>query len=70
MSQGGHAIPPEHIRRRYPSSMANIKAYIQAFESAHIYDNSDHYKWVAGFRDGTLHRMDPNIPAWLRAYIP
>ena len=49
--------------------MGNIKRHIQAFESAHIYDNSDNYKWAADFREGSIHRVDPNIPAWLRAYI-
>ena len=66
---GGHAIPLDHIRRRYPKSMANLKAHIQAFESAHIYDNSDHYKWVAAFREGVIHRVSSDIPAWLRSHI-
>lgn len=66
---GGHAIPADHIRRRYDRSMANIKPHIQAFESAHIYDNTDHYKWVAAFREGNIHRVDSNVPAWLRSHI-
>ena len=66
---GGHAIPLEDIRRRYPRSMNNIKAFINAFESAHIYDNSDHYKWIAGFRNGLVHNTSQNIPDWLKPYI-
>lgn len=49
--------------------MENIKPHIEVFESAHIYDNSDEYKPAADFREGRLHRLDPNIPAWLRAFV-
>lgn len=67
---GGHNIPGEDIQRRYPRSLANLKDYIAAFESAHIYDNSDHYRWVAGYRDGMIHKVSSNIPGWLRHYLP
>ena len=69
VGRGGHAIPREDIERRYPKSMGNIKRHIAAFESAHIYDNSDRYKWAADFREGMPHRLDSNLPNWLRSYL-
>ncbi len=67
---GGHAIPLVDVKRRYPRSLNNLKLYIKAFESAHIYDNSDHYKWIAAYRNGLIHKSANNIPNWLKAYLP
>jgi len=47
---GGHAIPLRMLSVATLWSMNNIKVFINAFESAHIYDNSEHYKWVAGLQ--------------------
>lgn len=69
VSLGGHDIPIEDIHRRYPKSMSNIKEFINSFDSAHIYDNTDHYDWMASFRKGLAHRVSPNIPDWLKRYI-
>lgn len=66
---GGHPIDAKDIERRYPRSMANLKSFIRLFESSHIYDNSDHYRWVAGFREGVLHNKSKNVPDWLKKYI-
>jgi len=66
---GGHPIPLDHVQRRYPKSMNNIKSFISVFESAHIYNNSDHYQWIAGFRNGIIHNSIPNIPDWLKRFI-
>jgi predicted ABC-type ATPase len=70
VSLGGHAIPLEDVKRRYPRSLNNLKRYIKAFESAHIYDNSEHYKWVAAYRNGHIHKIANDTPAWLRVYLP
>ena len=69
VSLGGHIIPKADIERRYPRSMHNIKAFVKTFESAHIYDNSDHYKWIAAFRDGLVHKTTQDIPDWLKPFI-
>ena len=49
--------------------MGNIKAFIKESESAHIYDNSDHYKIIATFRSGMIYRRIDNIPVWLESFI-
>lgn len=69
VAMGGHSIPIEDIKRRYPRSMKNIKAHIQEFESAHIYDNSEHYRWVAAYRNGAVHKLALDVPSWLKPYI-
>ncbi|MGF1461892.1 MAG: AAA family ATPase [Maricaulaceae bacterium] len=67
---GGHAIPTNDIARRYPRSLANLKAHIKAFESAHIYDNSQRYQWVADYRNGMIHKASQAMPQWIKQYLP
>lgn len=66
---GGHNIPVEDIKRRYPKSIANIKDHVKAFENAYLYDNSDSYSWVASYRHGSLYRSS-SIPDWLARQLP
>lgn len=67
---GGHAIPLDDVARRYPRSLNNLKAHIQSFESAHIYDNSVRYQWVCDYRDGLIHKVSRQMPEWIRPYLP
>ncbi|PCI47122.1 MAG: Zeta toxin family protein [Oceanobacter sp.] len=67
---GGHAIPIADIVRRYPRSLANLQAHIKAFESAHIYDNSQRYQWIADYRNGMIHKTSQAIPKWIEHYLP
>lgn len=68
VSEGGHHISIDDIQRRYPKSLQNLKSHIQLCDLVYIYDNSDHYKLVAGYRDNHLHRQI-DIPAWLMKYL-
>lgn len=67
---GGHDIPSADLQRRYYRSLENIKSFIKIFESAHIYDNSEHYRWVAGYRNGMIHNVSSNVPRWMLTYLP
>ena len=67
---GGHSIPVNDIRRRYPRSLTNLKEHIKVFESAHIYDNSHDYQWVCDYRNGLLHKTSNSMPSWIQAYLP
>lgn len=40
VAHGGHYIPPEVVRRRYPRSLEGLKSAFQIVESAVILDNS------------------------------
>ena len=65
VAKGGHDIPLEDIFRRHPKSLDNLKSYIKAFNVAHIYDNRVDRQWVAGYRNGLLHKKAQSIPSWL-----
>ena len=42
VSQGGHSIPEDVIRRRYPASIRNTRDfYLPVADEAETYDNSD-----------------------------
>ncbi len=42
VQEGGHAVPPEIVRRRFRSGLANMKQfYLPLADEASIYDNSD-----------------------------
>jgi predicted ABC-type ATPase len=68
VAEGGHDIPDADIQRRYLRSFRNLKRHLQISDLTYIYDNSDHYRRVASFRNGLIHRQD-NIPAWLAPYL-
>lgn len=65
VTKGGHDVPAVDIRRRHPRSLKNLQHYIQAFDIAHIYDNSATRQWVAGYRDGLLNKRAHSVPPWL-----
>lgn len=69
VSLGGHTIPLHDIKRRFPRSLNNLKNFIKEFESSHIYDNSQQYRWVAAFRNGIIHKINQDVPVWLQSYI-
>lgn len=67
---GGHAIPTNNIARHHPRSLVNLKAHIKAFESSHIYDNSQRYQWVADYPNGMIHKTSQTSPQWIKQYLP
>lgn len=68
VSKGGHNIPVDDIKRRYPKSFQNLKAHLQLSELGYIYDNSEDYSLVAKYRGGLVHRIN-HIPTFLKRYI-
>lgn len=71
---GGHDVPREKLRARYPRTLENLKRAIQQLPLVTIYDNSDDenpYQFVAEFRGGKLlrHRKPP-FPAWVQEFCP
>ena len=66
---GGHAITERDIHYRYPRSMSNIKPFLNHFDDAFIYDNSDQYRWLAAYCGGELNSSVDNIPDWLYSKI-
>jgi predicted ABC-type ATPase len=68
VSQGGHDVPSEKLIRRFPRSMANLRAAIRALPHVWIFDNDDlraPFRRVAVFENGSRTFMNNPPPAWL-----
>jgi predicted ABC-type ATPase len=73
VSQGGHDVPRDKLRSRYPRTIANLKLAIQRLPHVLIYDNGDlsqPYRQVAVFEQGRLLASCEPIPKWLRPLLP
>jgi len=72
VSQGGHDVPRDKLRSRYPRTLANLKLAIQQLPHVLIYDNDDlskPYRQVAVFEQGRLLASGEPIPEWLRPLL-
>jgi predicted ABC-type ATPase len=72
VSQGGHDVPDEKLRSRFPRTLDNLQAAIRRLPHVLIYDNSDlsvPFRAVAEFHHGLLSRLHEPIPEWLRPRI-
>lgn len=52
VSQGGHGIEEEDIRRRYKQSLENLKKIIPVCDIVEIYDNTKNFTSVATYKNG------------------
>lgn len=72
VSQGGHDVPDDKLRSRFPRTVANLQAAIFRLPHVLIYDNSDlglPYRQVAVFDHSTLVESEEPIPDWLQPMI-
>ena len=72
VSQGGHDVPDDKLRSRFPRSLDNLHAAILQLPHVLIYDNSDlnvPYRQVAVFERGQLVHLQEPVPEWLRPLI-
>jgi predicted ABC-type ATPase len=70
---GGHDVPAEKIRSRYPRLIANLLAAIPLVERAYLYDNSKAerlHRHVMTFAGGRLVRVAPDPPRWVAQLFP
>ena len=70
VSQGGHDVPDEKLRLRYPRTITNLKMAIRALPNVLVYDNDDlstPYRQVAVFDRGDVLMSVRPIPKWLEA---
>jgi Uncharacterized protein conserved in bacteria len=65
VKKGGHDVPEEDQRRRYPRTLANMKRLLPCADLAVILDNSTEagYALVAFGHKGYMHWNDP-VPNW------
>ncbi len=73
VSQGGHDVPTEKLRSRFPRTIENLRAAIRDLPHVLIYDNDDlgrPYRQVAVFEQGCLRTLNEPVPAWLKPLLP
>lgn len=69
VSQGGHDVPTEKLKSRFPRTMANLKAAIATLSLVYVFDNSDlskPFRKVAIFRNGRSAEKLKVVPKWLK----
>ena len=70
---GGHDVPTEKVRTRYPRLIANLLAAIPLVDRAYLYDNSSAerlHRHVMTFADGRLVRLAADPPRWVMQLFP
>jgi predicted ABC-type ATPase len=73
VSQGGHDVPDDKLRARFPRTLENLRASLLRLPHVLIYDNTDltvPYRPVAAFHHGNMTRIQDPTPEWLRSMIP
>lgn len=61
---GGHGIEEKDIRKRYESTLQNLRTAIQLCDEVYVYDNTIYFRQAAIFKDGV--RITNNeIYGWL-----
>jgi predicted ABC-type ATPase len=64
---GGHDVPDEKLRQRFPRTLENLYAAIAIVDEAWVLDNSSYaapYRVIAVYRGGRLEATYPPMPAW------
>ncbi len=72
VSQGGHDVPTEKLKSRFPRIMANLKAAIGALPLVYVFDNTDlrsPFRKVAVFRNGRATEKIKTVPGWFKNLI-
>jgi predicted ABC-type ATPase len=72
VAQGGHDVPKDKLRSRYPRITANLERALVQLSNVRAYDNSDlrsPNRPVAVINEGVL-TVYPPIPKWLKPLLP
>jgi predicted ABC-type ATPase len=71
--KGGHDVPAEKLKERYPRVMSNLKRALVELSNVRVYDNSDlrlPYRLVAVRENGQEVGLQGDTPEWLRGALP
>ena len=72
VSQGGHDVPSDKLKSRFPRVLANLAATIRELPHVLIFDNSDlstPFQQVAVFKHGKLAFSKSPLPEWLEPLL-
>lgn len=73
VSQGGHDVPMDKLKSRYPRTLANLKSAIRDLPHVWIFDNDDlraPFPLVAKFENAQIVQLGSPVPKWLRPLLP
>ncbi len=68
VTQGGHDVPDDKLKARYPRTLANLRAAMKSVQHVLIYDNcdlADPYRFLAEYELGRRVRAVKPLPRWL-----
>jgi predicted ABC-type ATPase len=71
--KGGHDVPAQKLRERYPRVMGNLKRALVGLSNVRVYDNSDlrrPYRLLATKEHGDRIVLHGHTPGWLRDLLP
>jgi len=69
VSKGGHDVPTEKIRSRYPRTLANLQRAIRELPIVLVFDNDDlrsPFREIAVFENGRASTRANALPDWLK----
>jgi predicted ABC-type ATPase len=72
VSQGGHDVPVEKLKGRFPRTLENLKRALSTLDHVLVYDNSDlrsPYRFLARFESGVVKQMKASLPAWFKRVL-
>jgi predicted ABC-type ATPase len=73
VAQGGHDVPDEKLRARFPRTLANARSALKTADAGWVFDNSDAenpYRLVAITRDGRVVERGSPMPRWCKRILP
>jgi len=71
VSQGGHDVPTDKLKSRFPRILKNLRAAIRDLPHVIIYDNSnllEPFRRIAEFDAGRRTYRCKEVPAWLKSF--
>ncbi len=72
VSEGGHSVPDEKVRKRIPRLLKLIKQTLPLCDQVYLLDNSradNPFKQVAMIRNGKTELMQDTMPEWARELL-
>lgn len=72
VSQGGHDVPGDKLKARYPRTLSNLKLALRVLPNVLVFDNDDlrtPFRLVAVYQGGRASFLAKPIPGWLDSVI-
>ncbi len=73
VTQGGHDVPTQKLKTRYPRTLANLKAALRELPHVWVFDNDDlrtPFRLAAVFGNGQAVKLNKPVPGWLKKVMP